>query len=441
VPASFCSRNIPLFIAFRVLFNARWYYPVLAILFLDLGLSVQQYAMLNVAWAAAIVGLEVPSGALADYLGRRRMIIIAAILMIIEMAVFAFAPRGNPSLLFGLFLVNRLLSGAAEASASGADEALAYDSLVAEGRQKEWPQVLARVMRWQSAAFFITLMAGAAIYDEGFMQRTLEAAGIPWKITKETAMRLPLFFTLGNAVLALAVALSMREPKATVAETPTASPWKTTLAAGRWIWLTPAAFAVILTGLCFDSIVRLFLTYESGYFRLIGLPTAAFGIAAAALSLLGFVVPPIAKRMAERGSMPRNFGVLAVAVFIGLMGSTFTTPWYGLIWLVPLTMAMGFIQFFVSHYLNELVTDSRRRATILSFRGLAFNLAYGAVGLMFAGLTKAISQSTGPGTPSDSIFSQALGWFPWYFLITLVLLSFVVSLHHRKRSENTIGRM
>jgi len=433
VPSAPLPRNIPLFIAFRVFFNARWYYPVLAVLFLDLGLSVGQYAMLNVAWAAAIVGLEIPSGVLADHLGRRRMIVIAAILMVIEMAVFAFAPRGNPSLLFGLFLVNRLLSGAAEASASGADEALAYDSLAAEGREKEWPQVLARVMRWQSAAFFITLMAGAAIYDEGFMQTLLDTAGLPWEITKDTAMRLPLLFTLGNAILALAVALSMREPAATPSEENThASPWKATLAAGRWIWLTPAAFAIILTGLCFDSIVRLFLTFEAGYFRVIGLPTAAFGITAAALSLLGFVVPPIAKRMVERGSMSRNFGILAVVVFTGLLGSAFVTPWYGLIWLVPLGMAMSFIQFFVSHYLNELVTDSRRRATILSFRGLAFNLGYGAVGLMFAGLTKGISQASAAGASADAVFSRALGWLPWYFIATLVLLALVVKIHSRK---------
>ena len=145
---TFLSRNIPLFIVFRVLFNARWYYPVLAVLFLDFGLSIEQYALLNVAWAVAIMGLEVPSGALADQLGRKRMVVFAALLMVVEMAVFAFAPLGNPSLLFGLFLVNRVLSGAAEASASGADEALAYDSLVAEGRADEWPRVLERLMRW-----------------------------------------------------------------------------------------------------------------------------------------------------------------------------------------------------------------------------------------------------------------------------------------------------
>src|SRR4029450_5357904 len=111
---TFLSRNVPLFIAFRVLFNARWYYPVLAVLFLDLGLTIEQYALLNVAWAAAIVGLEVPSGALADQVGRKRMVVLAVGLMVLEMAVFAFAPRGNPMLLFALFLLNRVISGAAE---------------------------------------------------------------------------------------------------------------------------------------------------------------------------------------------------------------------------------------------------------------------------------------------------------------------------------------
>src|SRR4030095_807898 len=103
------SRNIPLFIAFRVLFNARWYYPVLAVVFLDFGLSLEQYALLNVAWAISIVCVEVPSGALADLIGRKRIIVMAAVLMVIEMILFAFAPRGS-ILLFPMLLLNRLIS-------------------------------------------------------------------------------------------------------------------------------------------------------------------------------------------------------------------------------------------------------------------------------------------------------------------------------------------
>jgi MFS family permease len=102
-----------------VLFNARCSYPILGVLFVDFGLSIEQYALLNVAWAVTIVSLEVPSGALADQLGRRKMVILAALLMVVEMAVFSLAPRGNPRRLFALFLLNRILSGAAEASAAG----------------------------------------------------------------------------------------------------------------------------------------------------------------------------------------------------------------------------------------------------------------------------------------------------------------------------------
>ena len=120
-------RNIPLFIAFRVLFNARWYYPILAILFLDFGLTIDQYALLNVAWAVSIVCLEVPSGALADLIGRRRMLVLAAGLMVVEMTLLAVVQLGS-SWIFPVFLLNRILSGAAEACASGADESLAYDS-------------------------------------------------------------------------------------------------------------------------------------------------------------------------------------------------------------------------------------------------------------------------------------------------------------------------
>ena len=131
--SAFAIRNVRLFIAFRVFFNARFYYPVFTILFLDFGLTLEQFALLNAAWAAAIVLLEVPSGALADTFGRRNLLVVTGVLMVIEIALLCFVPLGNAGLLFAVFLVNRVLSGAAEAAASGADEAIAYDSLKNEG--------------------------------------------------------------------------------------------------------------------------------------------------------------------------------------------------------------------------------------------------------------------------------------------------------------------
>ncbi|HEY5707702.1 MAG TPA: MFS transporter [Terrimicrobiaceae bacterium] len=434
-PSAF-SRNIPLFIAFRVLFNARWYYPVLAVLFLDFGLSIEQYALLNVAWALAILGLEVPSGALADQLGRKKMVVSAAFLMVVEMAIFAFAPCGNPSLLFGLFLLNRVISGAAEASASGADEALAYDSLVAEGHAGEWPRVLERLMRWQSIAFFVTMLLGAAVYDARFVQSVLDVTGMPWKVTPEVTMRFPIYLTLANAVLALLATLSLREPAVARHGEKTVSAratWRATMETGRWILQSPLALGVILAGMCFDSIVRLFLTVASNYYRLIMLPDAVFGLIGSGFAVIGFFVPVLARHLVSRRKIQGNFALIAILTLAGLAGAAFIWPIYGLIWLVPLGVAISLTQFFVSHYLNKAVTDSRQRATVLSFRGLAFNLAYGGAGLLFAWLTHWLGKNNSP----EVVFVRALGWLPWYFAGTIALLA--VSwrkLRLRNRSRN-----
>ena len=48
--------------------------------------------------------------------------------MTLEMLLLAIVPIGS-SWVFPALLLNRILSGAAEAFASGADEALAFDSL------------------------------------------------------------------------------------------------------------------------------------------------------------------------------------------------------------------------------------------------------------------------------------------------------------------------
>ncbi len=417
--AASCARNIPLFIAFRVLFNARWYYPVLAVLFLDFGLSIGQYALLNVAWAAAIVGLEVPSGALADRVGRKRLVVFAAALMVVEMAVFAFAPRAHPTLLFALFLLNRVLSGAAEASASGADEALAYDSLMAEGRAAEWPRVLERLMRWQSAAFFVAMMVGAAVYDPRFVQRAVDFLGLHWTVTREVTMRFPIYLTLTNAVLALLVTLRMREPARPASTASAGATWHATLAAGAWILRTPAALTVILAGLCFDSIVRLFLTIGSNYYRLIAIPEVAYGLIGSGFAVIGLLLAPLARRLAERQSMRANFSLVAGCILAGFTGLALAWPVWGLLFVLPLGVAMTLTQFFISHYLNTAVADSAQRATVLSFRGLAYNLAYGGIGLLFAALTRGLA---GRGN-ADAVFAASLTWLPWYFIATVAILT------------------
>ena len=90
--------NIRRFLLFRALFNARFYYPVFTVLFLDFGLSLEQFALLNTAWAFVIVLAEVPSGALADLWGRKRLLVMSSVLLALAMLLPTLAPASSPQI-------------------------------------------------------------------------------------------------------------------------------------------------------------------------------------------------------------------------------------------------------------------------------------------------------------------------------------------------------
>jgi hypothetical protein len=85
-------------------------------------------------------------------------------------------------------------------------------------------------------------------------------------------------------------------------------------------------------------------------------------------------------------------------------------PWAGLLPALLLMMTLGYVSFTVSRHLHS-VAESDQRATLLSVKGLVFNLAYGfyslAFSLMLAGF-------------GDHAFQRALGWQAGCFALALV---------------------
>jgi MFS family permease len=428
-------RNVRSFTLFRVFFTARFYYPVYALLFLDFGLTLGQFALLNGIWAATIVLLEVPSGALADTIGRRRLLVVAGVCMLLEMAVLLVAPVGGGALLFALFVFNRVLSGAAEAAASGADEALAYDSLKAAGLESEWGRVLERVQRDTSLAFFFAMMIGAAVYDPRMINAVLAFCGASFTVTASQLVKLPLLLTFFSGIVVFCMALRMQEtarPKSVSVTETMAESWRQTLAAGRWIWATPLPFGIILAAMVIDSIVRQFLTLASEYWQVIDLPIASYGLIGSGMALMGLFVPTVARVLTERSTPVKNFLLISTVVFAGLLGLGLAIPYWGILPAVLLYAAIQFTGYFVSRYLNE-VAPSEQRATVLSFRGLSTNFSYGAVSLIYSGLivwiqTQTVAEATGEPA-QDEVFIESLQSFGWYFLFTVVLVFFI----HRLR--------
>lgn len=418
------NRNIPLFIAFRLLFNARFYYPIFAVIQLDYGLTMAQFAILNAVWAVSIVLLEVPSGALADRIGRKRMVVLASVLMVIEMAVIAFVPFGNASLVFWAWVINRILSGAAEAAASGADEALAYDSIPKEEQKSRWPSVLSRLMTLSSFAFIVAMLVGSAVYDPALLNKVLSWLGTDLTVAKENVIRFPVYLTLATGICAVVVSSLMKEPPTDSGHDEEVSLWSEIFAAGGWILKNPFVYAIILAALVHDSVVRIFLTSASEYYRLIDIPVAMFGVIGAAFAGLGIFTPKIAEWLVRNRSIRTNYLLVSILTSLGLFGISLAIPVWGVGMVVFFGAGFGFLNFFSSHYLNAEV-DSKHRATVLSFKGLALNLGFGAVSLIYGGILRMLRDGEGAEATSTA-FRESLYWLPWIFLLFLAGFLFYV---------------
>jgi Na+/melibiose symporter-like transporter len=408
-------KNPGRYVWFTTLYNARAYYPVLAILFLDLGLTLDQYVMLNLVWAATIFLFEVPSGALADTLGRKTLLVTASVLMVVELSCLLFAPKDGGWLLFSLCVANRILSGLSEAAASGADEALAYDSLPEGNREQAWDDVLGKAMRYRAVGFFYAMIAGGFLYDPSIVNRVLPES---MAISLTFAHRLPVAMVLAQALACLFITLRMVEPAKTHEE----GAWKAcrkafglTMETAKWVF-THRATRTVIIGLSIDAVVRNFATITSSYYRLIGLPEWTYGFFGAFAGLAGFVVPVIAAKLNKRFGTLANLGFAAAIALIGLSGLIPANSLWCLVPAMLLMISMGFLGFTVSRSLNR-ESDSARRATVLSVKGLSFNLAYGGFSLGFSHL---LASHDGSG---DAALRNALLWqVPFFALVTGGLL-------------------
>jgi MFS family permease len=435
--------NIRWFIAFRVFFNSRFYYPVFTILFLDFGLTVAQFSVLNAVWAATIVLAEVPSGAVADIIGRKRLLNFAAGVMIVEIGIISFMPRIDPVLIFSVFLVNRVLSGLAEAAASGADEALAYDSLHEAGMADQWGRVLEVLMRFQAIGFVIAMTTGAVVYDPHLMSRLTGWVGLGIPLTQEVTMRFPLYLTFVLALLAFVSTLKMTEPEQAEADSSDRSVKQTlavTLNAGIWIMKTPFVLWVMLFGMLLDGTIRMVITLSSQYYRMIGIPESLFGIMGSVVALMGVVVPKIARQIAENRSPKAALLITAGLAVAGLAAMNGFWHWVGIVPALVTFAAMNLTGFFVSFYINR-ETDSRQRATVLSFKGLSYNISYGLLGVAYALVLKLAKAGVDPATGlsaetiENQVFVDTFFWFPLFFAVTFLLLAAVCAVRFKGRQQ------
>lgn len=160
-------------------------YPVYALLFADTGMSLWQISSLFALWSVTGVVLELPSGAWADAMSRRRLLWIGPLLTATGFALWVVVPS------YGAFAAGFVLWGAGGALGSGALEALVYDELDRLGAADRYARVMGRARAARLLGTVAATGLAGPVVARGGYEAVVAASFLACVLTALTATRFP----------------------------------------------------------------------------------------------------------------------------------------------------------------------------------------------------------------------------------------------------------
>ncbi|WP_405134049.1 MFS transporter [Nocardia sp. NBC_01388] len=136
-------------------------YALYAMLFADHGLSTAQISSLLAIWSATSFVLEIPSGAWADTVSRRALLIGSAALLVAAFSCWTLFPS------YAGFALGFVLWGASGSLRSGTFEALLYDDLAARSATASYPRITGYVRAAAESGALVGILAAAPLYAWG----------------------------------------------------------------------------------------------------------------------------------------------------------------------------------------------------------------------------------------------------------------------------------
>jgi len=325
------------------------------------GLSFQEIMILQGYFMFIIFVFEIPSGAIADYLGRKKALLLSALTVVMAAFLYSIVP-----VLF-LFYLAETFWAFSIALASGTNEAFMFSSLKVSGEQDKLPKVMGNIQMFNLIALTLSAPLGSIIAEFISLQFTMTCLGIIY-------------------IGAFIVSLTYHEPKIN-------NDKKTE----RYVSIIKDGFKElkknkILRILCIDRlfvnifIFFLFWTYQP-YLAEIGITEFEAGFILVLVNLtnalFSYLIPKILRKIKKKLRFLILVDVIAGLSFISL-GFT-RNPFIG-IGILLLIVAFGYPRFLIyTHGINNQI-ESENRATVLSTINMFGSLSMAILYPIYIGL-------------------------------------------------------
>jgi MFS family permease len=326
-------------------------FPVYALLFADAGLSTGEVSTLFVIWSATHVVLEVPSGAWADTVSRRSLLVLGAALYGCCFALWTAVPT------YAAFAGGFVLWGLSGSLVSGTYEAYVYDHLHARGRESSYRRVIAA---GETGALVLNLVATAFAAP---ILALWGLSGAGWASVAVCGVA---------AVLALGLPADAPRSHDLDAEEPAPEGYVAMLRAGLAESLHPRVARAVLLA----AAVPAFLAFDE-YFGLLAVDLGASLVAVPLLVALTVAAQATGAALAPLLPLHRLGAVLVAAGLLVAAGAAVNSTWG----YVAVAVGYGALQAAIVVAETDLQhrIEGRARATVTSVSGLLSEL--GAIAL------------------------------------------------------------
>lgn len=131
--------------------------PVYALYCTENGLAEYDLFLLQAIYSFSVAVLEIPSGYLADFIGRKKTLFVGSVLGTLGFLIYSLTGG------FWYFLLAELVLGMGQSFISGSDSAMLYDTLASIEKKDKYLKYEGRITSFGSFAETLAALAGGAI--------------------------------------------------------------------------------------------------------------------------------------------------------------------------------------------------------------------------------------------------------------------------------------
>jgi MFS family permease len=337
--------------------------PVLILYYSANGLNSTQIFTIQAIFHLVVLLLEVPSGYLADVIGRRKTLVFGALFYPLGVAVYTLGHS------FTAFVLAEAAWAVSVSMRSGCDSALLFDSLRALRREGEYKRFEGRCQLFARSGTAVSSIAGGLLAS--------------------VFLRLPFLVNFATALFMPPLAMSLAEPERETRRSQ--NPLRDILRICRHCLQEPHIRPVILfCGLVMagnlTGLWAYFLLYKD-----LGIGIGWFGVLFAVFQLAGALGGSRAHAFSERfGARTPLLLVMFTPLIFVMLGLLPT------VWLLPMVPANALLWNLAYPVLLErlnLAVGSDVRATVLSLAGMAGSVMFIFVSPLFGRIVDAFSLS------------------------------------------------